>query len=293
MELRTLRYFLEIARQGNMTRASQTLHVSQPSLSKAMKDLQEELGKPLFIRGSTSLTLTDEGMLLRKRAEDILNIVDKTCDDFKEMNEITGGDVTIGCAESYQIKYLAQAIRRLKMQYPLFHFHLTSGNSEQVLERLDNGIIDFAIIVEPPDLQRYNYIKVPETNHWVCVFNDSDSFKDKEYIMVDDLIGKPIICSMQSWLADIPRWCGERIDELHLSGTINLSYNGTVLIKEGLGYLLTFEQLTNESKENGLCSRPLFPALTSDMYIIWKKYQVFSPIAQLLLNEIDKVINTK
>ena len=158
MEIRVLRYFLEIARTGNMSRAAETLHVTQPTLSKQIKDLEQELGKKLFRRGSSSVSLTDEGMLLRKRAEDILEMVDKTADEFKALDNITGGEVHIGCAESHQIKYLAQAIKHFKKNYPLFRYHLTSGNTEQVVERLDRGLIDFEVIVETPNLSKYKYI---------------------------------------------------------------------------------------------------------------------------------------
>ena len=166
MEIRVLRYFLEIARESSMSRAAETLHVSQPTLSKQMKELESELGKKLFHRGSTSVSLTDEGMLLRKRAEDILTMVDKTTSEFRELDNITGGEVHIGCAESHQIKYLAWVIKDFKEAYPRFRYHLTSGNTEQVVERLDRGLIDFAFIVEPPNLERYNHIEIPGTDIW-------------------------------------------------------------------------------------------------------------------------------
>lgn len=162
MEIRVLRYFLEIARESNMSRAAEILHVSQPTLSKQMKELESELGKKLFHRGSTSVSLTDEGMLLRKRAEDILAMADKTTEEFRELDNITGGEVHIGCAESYLIKHLAQAIKDFKEKYPLFRYHLTSGNTEQVAERLDRGLIDLAVIAEPPNLERYNYTLIRE-----------------------------------------------------------------------------------------------------------------------------------
>ena len=169
MEIRVLRYFLEIAREENMTRASERLHVSQPTLSKQMKDLEEELGKKLFRRGSASIHLTDEGMLLRKRAEDILAMVDKTTDEFKALDKITGGDVYIGCAESHQIRYLAEIIHQFRDRYPLLKYHILSGDTEQVAERLDRGFLDFAVIVEPPNLQKYNYIELPVADTWGVV----------------------------------------------------------------------------------------------------------------------------
>lgn len=291
MEIRVLRYFLEIARAGNMTRAAETLHVSQPTLSKQIKDLEQELGKKLFIRKSTSLSLTDEGMLLRKRAEDILDMVDKTTDEFKALDEITGGEVHIGCAESYQIKYLAQAIHSFKKKYPLFRYHLTSGNTEQVTERLDRGLIDFAVIVEPPNLSRYNYLELPETDIWGLIMKNDDPLARKNTICFEDLADLDLICSEQGMKFDIARWCGEKADTLNLTGTLNLSYNGSVFVKEGLGYMLTFDKLIKTDSESGLCFRPLEPVLETKMYVIWKKYQVFTPIAELLLDELKEQIS--
>ncbi|MCD8254156.1 MAG: LysR family transcriptional regulator [Oscillospiraceae bacterium] len=286
MEIRVLRYFLEIARAGNMSRAAETLHVSQPTLSKQMKELETELGKKLFRRGSAGLTLTDEGMLLRKRAEDILEMVDKTADEFRALDTVTGGEVHIGCAESHQIKYLARIIREFREKYPLFRYHLTSGNTEQVTERLDRGLIDFAVIVEPPDLAKYNYVEVPETNTWGLVMKRDDPLAAKKCIEIDDLIGLPIICSAQSMQTDIPRWCGERADFLNLVGTINLAYNGSVFVQEGAGYMLVFDKLIDTSAASPLTFRPLSPPLETNTFVIWKKYQVFTPIAQLLMDEM-------
>ena len=286
MEIRVLRYFLETARCGNISRAAQTLHVSQPALSKQIKELEAELGKKLLRRGSSGVELTDEGMLLRKRAEDILDMVDKTAGEFSALDDITGGEVRIGCAESHQIKYLARTIKALRESCPLLRYHLTSGNTEQVVERLDRGLIDFAIIVEPPELSKYNYLKMPGTNEWGLIMRENDPLADKPYICVEDLVGLELICSEQGMKNDMPRWCGEKADELILSGTVNLAYNGSVFVREGLGYMLSFDRLVNTGKGSGLCFRPLYPSLKTDMYVIWKKYQVFTPIAELLLNEL-------
>lgn len=291
MEIRILRYFLEIARAGNMTRAAETLHVSQPTLSKQMKDLELELGKKLFRRSSTSLSLTDEGMLLRKRAEDILDMVDKTTDEFKALDEITGGEVHIGCAESHQIKYLARAIKTFKESYPLFRYHLTSGNTEQVVERLDRGLIDFAVIAEPPNLSRYNYMEVPGVDRWGLIMRKNSPLAEKQTIHFEDLEGLDLICSAQGMQFDISRWCGEKADTLNLSGTFNLAYNGSVFVKEGLTYMLTFDNLVDTGEGSELCFRPLVPPLETKIYVIWKKYQVFSPIAELLLKTLKETLH--
>lgn len=288
MEIRVLRYFLEIARESSMSRAAEILHVSQPTLSKQMKELESELGKKLFHRGSTSVSLTDEGMLLRKRAEDILTMVDKTTSEFRELDNITGGEVHIGCAESHQIKYLAWVIKDFKEAYPRFRYHLTSGNTEQVVERLDRGLIDFAFIVEPPNLERYNHIEIPGTDIWGLAIRKDHPLAEKREIVFADLTEVDLICSEQGMKFDIARWCGENADQLNLSGTINLCYNGGVFVEEGLGGMLTFDRLVNTGDDSKLCFRPLSPRLETKMYIIWKKYQVFTPIAELLLDELKK-----
>lgn len=286
MELRTLRYFLEIAREENMTRASESLHVSQPSLSKEMKALEEELGKKLFIRKNGGLRLTDEGMLLRKRAEDIIEMTDKTVAEFSALDEINGGDIYIGCAESYQIRHLARAVKSFTEKYPMLRYHLSSGNTEQVAEKLDRGLLDLAFIVEPPDLSKYNYLEVQGADVWGVVMRRDSPLAKKKTVRAEDLYGLPLICSRQAMRVDIPRWCGENAGKLSFSGTLNLCYNGTVFVREGLGYMLTFDKLTDTSKESGLCFRPLEPTLETKMYIIWKKYQVFSPIAELFVKEL-------
>ncbi len=180
MEIRVLKYFLEIAREENMTRAAEILHVSQPTLSKQMKELETELGKKLFRRGSNNMRLTDEGMLLRKRAEDIIDMVDKTTNEFKTLDDITGGEVRIGCAESYQIKYIAKEIKKFKQKYPLFQYHILSGNTEQVTERLNKGLLDFAVIVEPPDLSKYHYIEIPEADIWGVLMRKDNPLSEKK-----------------------------------------------------------------------------------------------------------------
>lgn len=288
MEIRVLRYFLEIAREENMSRAAKRLHVSQPTLSKQMKELEGELGKKLFRRSSTSIHLTDEGMLLRKRAEDILDMVDKTADEFKSLGEITGGDVYIGCAESYQIRYLADIIKSFREQYPLFKYHILSGDTAQVAERLDRGLLDFAVIVEPPNLQKYNYIELPACDTWGVIMRKDSTLAAKAAITVDDLIGLPLLSSPQSIASDFPRWCGEKLDELTFVGTVNLYYNGSIFVRAGDAYLLTFDKLANMGNDSELCFRPLTPKLETKMYLIWKKYQVFSPIAERLLGEIKR-----
>lgn len=289
MEIRNLRYFLEIAREGNMTRAAMKLHVTQPTLSKQMKELEQELGRKLFRRGSTSLALTDEGMLLRKRAEDLIAMADKIENEFKALDEITGGDIYIGCAESYLIKYLANAVGRINKKYAGIQYHITSGDTEQVTDKLERGLLDFAFIVEPPDLSKYNYIEIPEHDTWGAIMRKDCPLAEKPVIQVDDIMDYPVFCSEQSAKVDLPRWCGENIDKLNIMATFNLSGNAAVFAKKGLGIVLTFDKLIEISEKGDLCFRKIVPELHTKMYVIWKKYQIFTPVAELLLSEIKKL----
>ncbi len=286
MDIRILRYFLAVAREENMTKAAEQLHVTQPTLSKALRSLEEELGKKLFTRHSFSIRLTEEGQLLRNRAEDLVSMADKITQEFVTLDDITGGDVYFGLAESFQIRYLAREIRDFRRQYPDLRYHITSGDTEQVTEKLDKGLLDFAVLVGKPDESRYEYVQFPEPDKWGLVFRGEDPMAEKEVITVDDLIGLPLFCSEQSWRNDLPTWCGERVRELHLEGSFRLSYNASLFAKEGLGYLLTLDHLVDTSAVSGLVFRPLTPPLTTELYLIWKKYQAFSPIAQRFLKHV-------
>ena len=288
MEIRTLRYFLAVAREENMTRAAETLHVTQPALSKQLKSLEEELGKKLFTRHSFSIKLTDEGMLLRNRAEDLVSMADKIEKEFISLDDITGGDLFFGLAESYQISYLAREISKFKERYPGLKYHITSGDTEQVVEKLDKGLLDFTVLAETPDSSKYEFIEFPEADIWGVIMPADDKLARKKAIRIDDLIGLPLFCSEQSWENDIPLWAKGRMDELHLEGSFRLSYNGSIFAKEHLGYLLTFDKLINTSAESGLAFRPLSPQLETKLYLVWKKYQTFSLIAEKFLEHVKE-----
>lgn len=287
MEFRVLKYFLAVAQEKNFTRASEILHVSQPSLSKQIKELEDELGKKLFIRQSAGIKLTDEGIFLMNRAADIISLTEKTAADIKS-DEITGGDIYFGLAESFQIRYLAKEIKNFKKDFPNLHWHIASGDTEQIIDKLDNGILDFVVLAEPPDIQKYNSLEFPEADEWGLIILADDALADKNYIQFVDLIGLPLFCSGQAWNKDIAKWCNNRIDELSLESSLRLSYNGSIFVKEKLGYLLTFNHLIDVSDDSGLVFRPLFPKLETKLFFVWKKFPKFSPIAEKFLNRIKE-----
>ena len=286
MEIRTLRYFLAVAREENMTRAADLLHVTQPTLSKTMKSLEEELGKKLFIRHSFSIALTEEGVLLRNRAEDLVSMADKIEQEFLALDDITGGDIYFGLAESYQIRHLAREIRKFKKTYPGLRYHITSGDTEQVTEKLDKGLLDFAVICETPDERKYHSIQFPEADYFGAVVPADSELAKIERISAEDLTGLPLFTSEQSWENDIRPWAGDKFSGLHLEGSFRLAYNGSMFAKEGLGILLTLNNLIDTSPESGMVFRPLYPHLEMKMYLIWNKYQSFTPIAEKFLKQI-------
>lgn len=276
-----------------MTRAASLLHVSQPTLSKQLKSLEDELGKKLFIRHSFSIELTQEGILLRDRAQDLILMADKIEQEFLSLDDITGGDIYFGLAESYLIGYLAREIRTFKTQYPTLRYHITSGDTEQVTEKLDKGLLDFATIFEKPDERKYDYLLFPEADHFGAVIPEHSDLAQRNVITPNDLIGLPLFCSQQSWENDIRPWAKDVFAQLHLEGSFRLSYNASLFAREGLGILLTLYHLVDTSPESGLVFRPLKPHLEMKMYLIWNKYQSLTPIAELFLEHLHIAFQEK
>ena len=291
MEIRTLRYFLAVAREENMTRAAEILHVTQPTLSKALKSLEDELGKKLFIRHSFSIRLTEEGVLLRNRAEDLICMADKIEQEFISLDDISGGELYLGLAESYQIRYLARVIKEFKTRYPNLHYHITSGDTEQIADKLDKGLLDFLVLAELPDSRKYEYLAFPEMDVWGLVIPESDPLSEKDAIRAEALKDLPLFCSVQAWNGDIKKWAESSFSRMKLEGSFRLSYNGSVFAREGLGYLLTFRHLIDTSDGSGLVFRPLEPTLETTLYIVWNRYQTFTPIAERFLRQLKEAFS--
>lgn len=294
MEIRVLRYFLAIAREGSITNAANFLHVTQPTLSRQIRDLEEELGQKLFIRGSHSMTLTPEGMILRKRAEEIISMVDKTEAEFNSMENMVSGDIYIGSGETDVIKLVAQIAYELRVSYPGIHYHLYSGNSEDVTERLDKGLLDFGILIQPADISKYDYINLPARDTWGVIMRRDSPLAEKEVIRKEDLLGVPLICSRQAISGErrgneFAEWFGEDFDRLDIVTTFNLIYNAAIMVEAGIGYALTIDRIVNTDESSNLCFRPLEPRLDSGLNVIWKKYQVFSSAAELFLNKLREM----
>ncbi len=280
MELRVLNYFLAIAREQSIVHAAESLHLSQPTLSTQIKNLEEELGKQLFIRGtkgSRKVTLTEEGMILKKRAEEILELVRKAENEIKMTDNVIIGDVYIGTGETDGVRLVAKAAGRLQRQHPGIHYHISSGNASFVFDYLDKGLIDFGIIFGDVDLTRYNAIEMPYRDTWGVLMRKDSPLAAKSSISPQDLYNVPLILSQQESQGGIvTQWLGKEPSELNIAATYNLIFNGSLLVDEGLGYAVCFDKIINTSGNTSLCFRPLNPGLENKMNIIWKKYQIFS-----------------
>ena len=297
MELRVLQYFLAVAREQSIVRAAQSLHLSQPTLSTQIKAMEEELGKQLLIsgtKGSRKISLPEEGMILRKRAEEILNLVQKTEREITLSDPVVVGDVYIGTGETDAIRLIARAARSLYETHPGIHYHISSGNAEFVLEQLEKGLIDFGIIFDSVDQSKYNAIKIPYNDIWGVLMRRDSPLAAKESITPKDLWDKPLIISRQGNSAGaFTSWIGKEISELEIVATYNLLFNASLMVEEGLGYAVGFDKIINTSGNSKLCFRPLSPRREAEMNLIWKKYQIFSKASEKFLMKLKELSENK
>lgn len=291
MELRVLNYFLAVSREQSISGAAESLYLSQPTLSRQLKELEEELGKQLFVRGSRRVTLTEEGMILRKRAEEIMELVKKAEDEITQSDELIAGDITIGTGETDGVRFLARAAQNLQKDCPLIHLHIISGDKATVIEDLDRGLIDFGIVFGDVDTSKYEHIRLPYKDIWGVMMRRDFPLAEKEEITAADLTDKPLIISRQAFQNNDFReffHCGS--EKLNIVATYNLLFNGSVMASEGMGYVICFDKIINVSGDSKLCFRPLSPRIEAEMSIVWKKYQVHSKVTERFLNKLREYV---
>lgn len=290
MEFRVLKYFLAVAREENITKAAELLHITQPTLSKQLMDLEDELGKKLFIRGNRKITLTQEGLFLQKRAEEIIDLVSKTEKELEQSDETISGDIYIGAGETDLIRHIAKIAKILQTQYPLVHFHIESGDALSVYEQLDKGLINFGILFGNIDMTKYNSIKIPDKDTWGVLMPKGCKLAEKKFVTTEDLIDKPLIVSRQGITrGELQNWFKTNTEKLNITATYNLVFNASLLVEEGLGYALCIDKIINTNNSN-LCFRPLKPALEISANIVWKKNQIFSKASDKFLNCLMKIL---
>lgn len=291
MELRVLQYFLAVAREQSILKASEALHLSQPTLSRQLRNLEIELGKQLFVRGNRKITLTEEGALLRKRAEEIVALVKKTESEITLSEESIAGDIYIGAGETDAIRLVTRTAAKLQAEHPLLHYHIFSGDSQDVLERLDKGLLDFGIVFDQTDLSSYNHIGIPKKDRWGVLMRRDSPLANKDTICPEDLWDKPIILSRQQKEgSELSFWLKKDFSELNIVATYNLLFNGSLMVDEGLGYALCLDGIINTSGNSNLCFKPLEPSLKLGMNLVWKKYPVFSKAAEKFLEQFKSEI---
>lgn len=287
MELRVLQYFLAVAREQNISAAAQSLHLTQPTLSRQLKELEAELGKQLMIRGSRKITLTEDGMLLRKRAEEILGLVDRTEKEITHSDETVSGDLYIGTGETDGVRQIARTAHQIQARYPGIRFHIVSGDAADVCESLDKGLLDFGVLLGDIDKAKYHYAELPMKDTWGVLMRRSSPLAAKEAVSPRDLWDKPLILSRQvDNKGGLYRWLGKDPAELHTVATYNLIYNASLMVDEGLGYAFTLDKLVNTTGSS-LCFRPLDPKLELGMYLVWKKSQISSKVTDLFLEQLQ------
>ena len=287
MEIRVLRYFLAVAREESISGAAESLNLSQPTISRQLMDLEEELGKSLFVRGSRRITLTEHGVLLRKRASEIIDLVEKTTNELTAADDVVTGDVYIGAGETEAVHFLTRTARQMQKQYPQVHFHISSGDTADVVDQLDQGLIDFGLLFGDINNKKYNVIALPTYDTWGIIMRRDDPLAQKEYVTEEDISEKPLIISRG--ITESNMMYDKSLLE-NVVATYSLIYNGSLMVADGLGYMLCLDKILNLSGDSPLCFRPLMPLLQTHMSIAWKKFQVFSKASEkfltLLRNEL-------
>ena len=284
LEIRVLRYFLAVAQEGSVTRAARALHLTQPTLSRQIRELEEELGQTLFSRGGRELSLTREGLLLRQRAEEIVGLAEITEKEFRSLGEKTvSGDLSLGCGESKALSFVTDALKVLQDEHPLIIPHFFSGNGEIVMDRLDKGLLDFAVLMGSENTERYYSLPLPNHDTWGLLMDKDDPMAQKKAITAEDLLGIPLILSSQSLSRDeLSGWLGFPMSRLHIAATYTLLFNGSLMVRSGLGYALCFDHIAPSGKDSPFAFRPL----TSPLSLVWKKHQILSAPAEAFLAKI-------
>ena len=287
MEIRVLRYFLTVVREQSITKAADVLHITQPTLSRQLAQMENEIGVRLFERGNRKITLTNEGLLLRRRAEEILLLVDKTEKELIEQDEQVEGKITIGCGEIGAVQLLPDLFESFHEKYPLVTFDIYSATADHVKEQMDRGLVDVGLLLEPIDIERYDFIRLDYKERWVVVMRPDCSLAEKEYVTAKDLSKLPLIMPRRLKVqSELSGWFGEYYNGLNVLFTSNLNTNAAVMVSRGLGYSIAIEGIMPFWDQSKITYRPLYPSLTATSVLAWKRGQPFSLAATKFIEHI-------
>ena len=289
MEIRVLKYFLTTIREGNITKAAKYLNLTQPNLSRQINMLERDIGHKLFERKHNNIILTPEGILLKKRAEEIINMVDKTRAEFNFTDKVIAGDIFIGAGETWAMSLVASVMKDVQKDYPHIKYNIYSGNFQDITEKLDKGLLDFGLLIDPADLSKYDYLKMPVKDTWGLAMRKDSPLSNKKNITKKDLLNIPLIISRQVIETEIEdndfsRWFSDTFNNLNITATYNLIYNALIMVGEGMGYALCLDKLIDNMEHQNICFLPLKPKLESGINIVWKKNQEFSRASKIFLH---------
>ena len=288
MDIRILRYFLTVAKEQNFTKAAEQLNITQPTLSRQLSALEDEIGKALFIRGNRSVTLTETGILLKRRALEILDLKEKMMDELMAKEELIEGTITIGCGEFAAVETLAEICKTYKEKYPMVQIALHTATADSVYDMMNQGLVDIGLFLEPVNTEGLDYIRIMDSDHWVVGIKPDDPLACKEYITKDDLLDKPLILpkrrNVQSELAN---WFGKEFNKLQISFISNLGTNAGVMAIHGLGYPVSIEGAAKYWREDLLVQRRLYPEITASTVIAWRRNIPYSAAVNKFIEEIN------
>lgn len=291
MEIRALKYFLITVREGNITKAAKYLNLTQPNLSRQINMLERDIGHKLFERRHSNIVLTPEGILLKKRAQEIIDMIEKARAEFNFTDEVIAGDIFIGAGESWAMSLVASVMKDVQKDYPHIKYNIYSGNFQDITEKLDKGLLDFGLLIDPADLSKYDYLKMPAKDTWGLIMRKDSSLSRNKNITKKDLLNIPLIISRQIMETEIEdndfsRWFSDTFDKLNITATYNLIYNALIMVKEGMGYALCLDKLIDNMHNENICFIPLKPKLESGLNIVWKKNQEFSRASKIFLDAL-------
>lgn len=291
MEFRVLKYFITVAQEENMTRAAEVLHTTQSNLSRQLAELENTIGKKLFERGSRKITLTEEGMFLRKRAKEIIELTERTEDDLKTFNDVVSGIVHIGAIETQIMKTIANCMMPLKETHPQITYDFFSGSIAEITDGLNKGLLDFGLLVAPVDMQKYDYIKLPKNDVFGLLMRNDCPLAPLQTVKPEDIGDLPVWVAHQQLEGNVlSGWLGRDVQSLNIIATFNLITTPSMMIEEGFGMAFTFDNLVNIPEKSNLCFRPLEPKVEAELYLVWKKFQMFTKPAELFLETVQKHI---
>ncbi|MGM9947670.1 LysR family transcriptional regulator [Floccifex sp.] len=288
MDIRILRYFLMVAKEQNFTKAAKQLNITQPTLSRQMKELEESIGKELFIRGNRNVTLTETGLLLKRRVLEIIDLEEKMMNELMTKEEHVEGNITIGCGEFTAVEILAEICKKFKEKYPRVQIRLHTATADSIYEMMNQGLIDIGLFLEPVNTEGLDYIRIKDSDCWVVGMRPDDSLANKEYILKEDLLDKALILpqrlNVQSELAN---WFGKDFNTLNISFTSNLGTNAGIMAMHGLGYPVSIEGAAKYWKEDLLIQKKLYPNISTNTVIAWKRNIPYSLAMRKFIEEIN------